>query len=211
MSRHTTLLLASLLLAGVAFGGLTVVITAEPAAGHAGHEDPSMLDQLSEADSDAIFAGLAGRISGAINARLAWLSGDETTSSDACGNLQAEFNSHNTTITDWANARTNATTGLDTLAITCDTSDETATVYLTAEVDTTSGNYTNAQVVDATDREPDAECRLEEDSADNAADELATFVEEFAAPGEDVTESFTQRLAAQYTGDVRCDGVAGVS
>jgi hypothetical protein len=208
MTRHTTILLAALVLTGAVLGGLTVIITTDPAAGQ---EDPSMLDSLSDADGDALLDGLLGRASGWVNARLAWLSGEETTSADACGELQTEFNSHNDTVRKWVNARTNATTDLNTLAVTCDTSDETETVYLTASVNSTTANYTSAEIVDSTDRDPDAECRLEEDAADNAAGELDTFITDYASPGADVDQSFTQRLAAQYTGDVSCDGIEGVS
>lgn len=201
-------LLVSLVLASaLVLGLLGIVIFSGDAAAQ---EEPSMLDQVTDATDDAFWEGLQGRIAGWLNARWNYVSGEQVTASEACGDLQTTFNENSGTIQSYVNDRTNASTGADVLELTCAPRDEeTETIYLTADV--TNGTYTNASMVDSTDRTVDATCRLEEDAAVNAADELGTFVEQFAEPGKDLSADFRKRLVSQYAGDVHCDNVPGVS
>lgn len=187
-------------------GGLTAVVMADAVAAQ---DEESTLDQLTNADEYGYLDGLQGRITGWLSFRIRFLTGEQVTATEACGDLQAAVNADAATIQQWVNNRTTPATDLDTLALTCDIHDESATVYLTANV--TNGTYTDAAVVDTTDREPDAACTLSEDAAVNAGDEVETFVDAFADPGEDVTANYQSRLAAQYGGDVSCDGLPGVS
>lgn len=204
---HTRILIVGLLVTALALGGLTLVVAGDAAA----QEDASMLDRVTDATDDAFWEGIQGRITGWINARWNYVSGEQVTASEACGDLQETFNDNNQTIQSYVNERTNASSDADVLKLTCAPRDEeTETVYLTADV-TANDTYANASVVDSTDRTVDADCHLEEDAAVNAADELQTFVDEFAEPNEDLSADFRKRLAAQYAGDVSCEGVPGVS
>jgi hypothetical protein len=205
---QAALLLSLVLASALVLGLLGLVVFSGDAAAQ---EEPSMLDQVTDATDDAFWEGLQGRIAGWLNARWNYATGEQVSATEACGDLQSTFNANNRTIQSYVNERTNASTDADVLELTCaPREDETATVYLTADV-TANDTYANASMVDSTDRTVDASCRLEEDAAVNAADELETFVEEFADPGEDLSADFRKRLVSQYAGDVHCDGVPGVS
>jgi hypothetical protein len=208
---QAALLLSLVLVSALVLGLLGLVVFSDDAAAQ---EEPSMLDQVTDATDDAFWEGIQGRIAGWLNARWNYATGEQVSATEACGDLQATFNDHNETIQSYVNARTNASADTDVLAITCvpneDDDDASEAVFLTADV-TANGTYANASIVDSTDRTADANCVLEEDAAVNAADELATFVEEFAEPGDDLSADFRTRLVSQYAGDVHCDGVPGVS
>lgn len=187
MHRSTsTLVVATLLL---------VSMTAAPAV--ASHDASSAADGVLGDDSSIVgwATGLANRLGGLFG-------GVDTDATTACSDLQTTFNEHNTTIQDYVNNRTDASSDANVLAVTCAIDDESTTRYLVADVD--GDNYTNATMVDSTDRTVDETCTLEGSAAANASDELQTFVDKFASTGDDVTGQFRSRLRAQYAGKVDC-------
>jgi hypothetical protein len=194
-------LVGFVVLSVLALAGLSIVLFSDDAAAQ---EEASSLDVLTNADENGLLAGLRGRVEGWVNARVAWVFGEETTASDACGDLRETFVANEATIETYANNRTTAGE-TDVVAIRCAPTDEDIeTVYLTTDI--RNGSYTNTTMVETTDRTVDEECTLEEDAAVNAAAELQTFVDEFAAPDEPVAPDFRRRITAQYAGDVDCGG-----
>jgi len=107
------------------------------------------------------------------------------------------------------NNRTSASESYDTLEFTFELDGETATVYLTTDV--TADGYQNASIVDTTDRTVDESCTLQGHAARKADAELATFVEDYAAQGENVTNSYLAGLAGEYSDDVDCTFSTGGS
>jgi ribosomal protein S6 len=148
----------------------------------------------------------ASRIAGAASGTLARLTdrGTDQTASEAADSAQSEFNANNQTIQSYINARATASEDADVLKLTFEIDDESATRYVVADVNGTDGSYENASMVVSTSREVDESCTLEEQAADNAADELGTFVEEFASEDENLSAGYQGRMASQYAGEVDC-------
>lgn len=131
------------------------------------------------------------------------LRSNDPTAAEAADDIQTTFTTHNESIEAWINQRTTASTDADTLKLTIQLDDERATVYVLGDV--TDGNYTNARAVQSTDREPDGACTLEANAARNASDELDTFAEEYANPGDDLSREHMRYLVGRYGGNVHCD------
>jgi len=160
-------------------------------------DNSSMMDSVRRA---------ASRIAGAASGTLARLTdrGTDQTASEAADSAQSEFNANNQTIQSYINTRATASEGADVLKLTFEIDDEEATRYVVADVNGTDNSYENASMVNETDREVDESCTLEDQAADNAGDELGTFVEEFASEDEDMSASYQGRMASQYAGEVDC-------
>lgn len=188
---------------------LSAAVAATAPVGAQSSDNPAadVLDSVtSVADENASFGLSTARaaVSG-ITARLSdFFSGigNETTASQACGDLQSTFNANSASITSYANNRTNASTSADVLEIECDIDDSTNRVYLTADVN--GSDYENATIDDSTSRTVDESCTLEDAAARNADDELDHVLSEFVTPGENISSDYRQKVTARYAGKVSC-------
>lgn len=177
---------------------ISLVATAA-APGVAAADESSVFDRVTDAVGtfyEALFGAVRGEI-----ARKFGEPADRD-AAQAADDLQAEYNASSDTLEAWVNARTEATTAENVLELELDIDDGETTIYLVADVN--DSDYENSSIVDSTDREVDERCELEDAAARNAADELETFVDEFAEDDEDVSTAFLSRLERQYRGLVDC-------
>lgn len=130
---------------------------------------------------------------------------DDTAAADAASDFQTTYNDNAATLQAWINARTTASTDADTLEVAVELDGTSETVYVLGDVNATTGDYENARVVETTDRDPDGSCTLSANAARNLDNETETFVDEFAAPGDDLTRNHMRDLAGRYGGNVQCD------
>jgi len=163
-------------------------------------QESSVVDDLLDGEDDGLVASIQAYGSGLVDRIFAEETGE--TAAEAAQSTQDTFNGNNSTIESWVNNRTSASESYDVLEFTFEVGDETSTVYLTSNA--TSDGYQNASMVDSTERTVDESCTLEGHAAQQADTELATFVENYAEPGKNVTNSYLAGLAGKYGGSVDC-------
>lgn len=194
-STHSRLLVALVV--------LVATVGATPAAAQT--DDEGVLDGVLTADEEAskldavraVAQGLQQRVLGTLGAV-----GDDTTASDAADDAQAAFNERRAAFTEYANARTDASTDADVLELEFALNDETDTRYVVADVN--GSDYENVSMTESTDQTVDETCRLEDGAARNAAAEIEQFDETFVSEDRDVTRSYLLSLGTEYAGNVDC-------
>lgn len=179
---------------------LVVAAVAGAPMGVAAQADDSIVDDLLDGEDDGFVTSAYAYVNGQIDRFL----GHETdeTAAEAAQQTQATFNGNASTTQTWVNNRTSASSAYDVLAFTFEIDGEAATIYLTSNA--TAGGYRNTSMVDTTDRTVDETCTLEGYTAQQADTELATFVDDYADPGTNVSNSYLAGLAGEYGGDVDC-------
>jgi len=185
----------------LASGAVAVMLLlAAVSGGVVAQEEDSVVGDLLDGEDDGLIESVQAYAGGFIDRVLA----DETdeTAAEAAQRTQETFNGNASTIQAWVNNRTTASDAYDVLAFTFEVDGETATVYLTSNA--TADGYQNASMVDTTERTVDDSCTLQDHAGRGADSELATFVEDYAVPGENVTNSYLAGLAGEYRGDVDC-------
>lgn len=201
MHRITTLIITfSVLLAGIG-------VASVPAAAQS--DDASILDEVvgtSEGIASDIRDGASFTYAyyktKALNA-FADDDGDpEWSATDTRDALHNPIDGNNSAYQSWLNARLDAASDRDTLQIRLDNGTSTATLFLVADVE--NGSYQGFNARETTDRTVDESCTLAGDAGANAPAELDTFYTEYVEPGENVSTSFTGRLAAEYKDDIDC-------
>lgn len=130
--------------------------------------------------------------------------------------LKTTFNQNNETLLNWTNSRVTVDkdTPTDIRLKLQDESGNSRWVFVVAEKNTTSGDFTSAKAMNlseykATGREVDLTYRLSPYASRNAADELDTFISEYAAPGKDVERSYLAEMAGEYKGEISGDDLPG--
>lgn len=174
--------------------------------GLTGDEDMTLSDRLDAANG--AIAGWVDRLT--YQARTLADDRDESQRADDYATDLAEtYNSNNDTLETWVNARFSGNASdWNVVKVTLKQEDATATRYLVADVDNTTGNFTDSKMVNSTTRTTDAELTLEANAASNAADELQTFVHDYAAKDKTPGRTYLSRMAQQYAGNVELpDGV----
>ncbi len=171
------------------------------------------VDDESDTDWSAVAAGVMDKV--------LWQASQYTSLSDAeadqqaaeadRADLQETFNANNESIENYTNARFGGNASeWDVIAINHVRDDGEATQYLVA--DANESNFSNARMVNSTDRTVDKELTLKGYASDNAHTELETFVEEFVSEDRDVTQSYVRELASKYSGYVELpEGVTNES
>lgn len=174
---------------------IALVAGAAPAAAEHDSGDASTLDDVLDAPTDYVAAAFAAAEGGLARASYA-ISGPDD---DAAANRDAAietFNEYNTTLVEYANAR-DVHEG-EVVQIDCTIGDETATAYIVAPYNTTSGAYESAEAVTSTDRTVDHTVALRGPACDNAAAEIETFHDKFAEPDKNVTRGYLVKKGTQY-------------
>lgn len=181
-------------------------------------DDESVLDSLFSDDEEStdawetIKAAAAGLVSkyNPLTERP-----DKASAGEYADRVQERFNSNSGTLTEWANSRSTASADLDVVRLKfTDESGETSYRFIVTSVNSTSGNYTgvsmmNASEFQSTDRQMDTTIRLSPYASRHADGELETFVDEYAEPGDDVTQTYLAGLAGEYRGEVEGDALPG--
>ncbi|MFC4553542.1 MULTISPECIES: hypothetical protein [Halorussus] len=118
--------------------------------------------------------------------------------------FQSEFNSNNKSIESYASERLNPTTGYDTFAVYFhDKSGANVTRYVVADV--SNGSWSNARVVASTNRSVDHWISADWYASKHTADELDTFVEEYAELNQGLTRGYQLKLVAKYGSGLESD------
>lgn len=182
--------------------GFTAATVAPAAATHNGGEESGITDAFTASDGGPLDA-LQGSISG-LTARFSYWAGGLTGERPAAAESRDEaiqtFNQYNDSYVRYLNAR-DVHNG-DVVEIRFKQNDEVATAYIVAEFNETSGDYESAQAVNSTSRAVDHKVTLRGMAADNAADELERFHDEFASENRDVTTKYISEMASKYKGKV---------
>lgn len=185
---------ASGLAVTVGLVGLSTPVTAS-------HEDDEPIgDFLAESDS---WSKLSGSASGAYERLFA----DESESSAAtlADDTTTVFNQNASTLFAYANDRLSTSRSkadLDVIRVEWHKDDETAKRWIVATVDS-ENTFVDATMTDTRpDREQDHFVELEALAADQSANELEHFIDEYANPGEPIDPTYEGRLAGKYGADV---------
>lgn len=213
MKRNTLAILAlaaAVVIASTAFAAAPVQAQSD--------EDTSVVDALFSDDEDdtdtwelikSAASGLVDKYSPLADRP------EEADAAEYGERLQTEFNQNSGVLMNWTNSRTTASTDMDVVRLKLtDKSGNTAYWFVVADVNSTTGNYTNERMMNATefrdlDRDVDTTYRLSPYASRNAAAELETFVDEYAEPGENVTQSYLAHLAGEYKGEVEGEHLPG--
>lgn len=130
-------------------------------------------------------------------------------------NVQSTFNSNSDALMDWTNTRASGTEDEDVVRLKfTDESGNTDYRFIVTDVNATTGNYTSVRMMNAsefqnTDRDHDLTFRMTPYASRNADEELNTFIDEYAEPGEDVDRSYLARIGGEYRDEISGDDLPG--
>jgi hypothetical protein len=130
----------------------------------------------------------------------------ETTASTVATETTDVFNSNASTLVSYANNQITDgvdKTTIDTLRVKFTKAGDAERRFIVVGVDQEANDFTTASMVESTDREIDEWVHLEALAADNAADELESFVDEYAAENKPIDAELKGRLAGRYAPDVK--------
>ena len=201
MTRQTTIFVAIVLAVAIATAGFAFA-TAPAAASHE-DGDTGAFDALFEEEDDGLIETVSAAASG-LYERVSYAApfGDDPDDAEASAEAAMEaFNENSEDFVEYANDRD--ANGVETVAVTFIQDDEEATVVLVAEYNETDHAYDSAEVVTAEEYggdvdETDEYVEVEGMAADNAADEIDRFHDEFAVDNENVTTSYMTEMATKY-------------
>jgi len=126
---------------------------------------------------------------------------DEELAKEDRADLQDAFNQNNATIETYVNDRFGGNhSAWNVIAVNHVRGDAEVTNYLVADVN--NSTFVDARMVNSTDRTVDKEVTLEKMASDQAHEELARFVEDYAEPNTTVDADYVDQLAAKYGGNV---------
>lgn len=198
--------------------GMTAVVPANAQTDDTGED--SVVDALfHDEDEDGDTGGLQAII-GFANGVMAKYNPladrpEQASADEYVGNVRSTFNSNNQTLMNWTNARATADGNADVVRMKfTDEDGNSEYLFVVADVNATTGNYTSAKAMNLTEfkssgREYDMTYRLSPYASRNANAELETFISEYAAPGEDLNQSYLAEMAGEYRGEVSGDDLPG--
>lgn len=173
-------------------------------------DDAGILSDFLDDEEEGAWASAKAAAAGTLDKSIWWASNfdplsdaeeDQQKAEQDRADLQQTFNANSETLTNYTSTYFGGTaTEWDVIAIHHVRGEGNATHYIVADGE--NSTFSNASMVNTTDRTVDHEVTLEGAASDNAGAELETFVEEFAEPDKPVTASYTSRLATQYSGYV---------
>ncbi|WP_324662406.1 hypothetical protein [Haloarcula sediminis] len=186
---------------------VAVLMTAAVSPAAAQSDDGPFFDGLvAEDDSGGFWQGVGTQIAEATGSISRWAEArtgdDDADANEHAREFAREYNAHNETIEAYANDRLTADTDHDVFALNfTDRDDGNATVYLVSTV--SDGNYTESEVLDEAafdkrNRTVDQTVSFDWYQSRNAEDELETFVDDYAEPNEDITNSYRAKMLAKY-------------
>lgn len=193
-NRFVTTVIAVLLVAGLVG---TAIVPA--AATHDDTDDGGVADALSPTDEGTPIDTVRGAATGYL-ARAGYfvssLRGDPPAAEDSKQDALETFNQYSGNYVSYLNDR-DVHNG-EVVEVTFRQNDETATMYIVGTYNDTSESYESAEAVNDTDRAVDHEIVLRGMAAENAADELERFNDEFASTTDDLTNRYVSEMAAKY-------------
>lgn len=136
---------------------------------------------------------------------------EQPTAASEARDVQSYFNQHNQSFIDYANNRSAGGTSYDVWKLTFKQDGESETVYLVADYNTSSNEYTSAEIVNSTSRSVDETVTLDGYAAANAQEELEHFHQEFVTTDTAVTKDYESHLASKYAGHVESSLLEGDS
>lgn len=198
MNRITATVVAASLLIGATLGAAPAVAQAD------GTAFDDVIDTGEENGLDVAKAGYVflssswerGKFWVAENSPLGTV---EQTADQEIATVANYYNAHNATLEAYVNNRTTLEQN-HTIKLSLHIADTTATRYL--EADVASGNVTSSRIVTSTDRTVTDRADLCGLAAEQAAEELEAFHDDYAAPGEDVDLEYLAKLRGKYGSDV---------
>lgn len=183
--------------------GLVGAAVAPAAATHNDTDDGGLTDALSPAEEGNAFDTVKGAVKGyaaRVSYKISSFRNDTPAAENSKQAALEEFNQNSANYVSYLNDR-DVHNG-EVVEIEFKQSGETATMYIVGDFNETTDQYDSAEAVNTTDRTVDHEITLRGMAADNAADELERFNDEFAEPGDDLTNSYVSEMAAKYGSSV---------
>lgn len=176
---------------------VTALVGAAAAPAAATHDggDEGIFEQITP-DDDGVVSSVISYGSGYLGRVSYWVSGPENSAEESRDAMMQAFNERNESFIRYANDR-----GLhqgEVVQVDCELEGETATAYLVATYNSTSGEYENASFVRSTSRSVDHEVVLQKSACDNAGEEIETFHKTFVAEDRNVTRSYLSKMAGKY-------------
>jgi hypothetical protein len=190
----------------VVLAGLTGAVAAQTDDGPIGDlvddEDDEWLQERSEefAFARGVAAGMA---SNALD-RVPFVGDDEEppAATTVAADVERLLEGNESAIVTYADGRLDPATSYDTVEVTYDIEDDTATHYIVANA--TDTDWAGFKVVNSTTKTVDESCTLTENAAENAPEELATMLHEFIRPDEYPDSKYVGELTGTYAGQVNC-------
>lgn len=156
---------------------------------------------------------ILGAVEGLQARATSWIDrtrGASPTSTEVAVDVTDRFNSNSDAILGYVNERSEADSDSRITKLTFVLDGEETDRYLVTEINSTEGNYTDLVMLSSgeySDRgldesDVDEEVRLEDGAAQNADEELETFLDEYVETDTDPDKGYLSRLGAQYAGSV---------
>lgn len=179
--------------------GLVGAAVAPAAATHDDTDDGGLTDALSPTDEGSVVDTVQGAAKGYF-ARASYavssFGGDTPAAEESKQDALEEFNANSGNYVAYLNNR-DVHNG-EVVQVDFQQNGETETMYIAGTYNDSSGEYESAEAVNTTDRTVDHQLTLRGMAAENAAGELERFNDEFAAPGNDLTNKYVSEMAAKY-------------
>lgn len=206
-------LLATLIVTG-AFGMVAAPVSAQDSD----DGDSGVVDDLFAQDGDKWTISNALGFASGLMERYNPLAEkpDEASASEYRDATMEQLNQNNGVLMNWTNPRANASTDFDVVRVKFTDSDGNSEwLFITADVNTTTDNYTSVQAMNltefkSTDREIDRTYRLSPYASRMASQELETFISEYAEPDKDLLGTddgmeYLSKMAGKYDGELSGD------
>lgn len=147
-------------------------------------------------------AQIAETVSGMSDRAKHRIMGPESTAAESATAVQEEYNDHSTAYETYVNHRVTADTDHDVVELTLTLDDTSETVYWVADVNSTDDTFENTSIVDNTDRTVDQTVALDGIAAENAADELTRFHDDYVVDNTTPKrgDGYLTGLGARYAG-----------
>lgn len=197
--KHVTAAIATMLVLALLAGAAAAPVVAKH------NDDDSLSDAFAADDDDRLgtIIGFASGLTDRIGYQARNLVNDAPAAEENRDDAIEAFNSNSESLINWSNDRgVSSNQATEVAEVTFAQNGEDATMYVVWEYNETAGEYISAEAVSETDRDVDYEIRLEAMAAENAAEEIEYFANEFAEPNENVTSAYISEMATKYASDV---------
>lgn len=219
MERNTTPLTALAMVAVILTATLGVAFATAPVSAQTdGEDEDSVVDALffDEGEDGDGFEAVYAAAMGVLDKYNPLAERPEKANAEQYAtNVQSTFNQNSSVLMNWTNERVTGSEDADVVRLKfTDESGGTKYLFVVSDVNSTTGNYTNARVMNVSEfddsgRDHDLTYRLSPYASRNANAELETFISDYAEPNNNVTKSYLAHLAGEYRGEVEGSDLPG--
>jgi hypothetical protein len=209
--RHSRIALVAVLLVVASVATPAAAQTAEDSVFAAldpdGDEGDSLLTDIQEVGDWAL--AVSDSVTDRVLFTVERITGDTSGAEAVASDLTTWTNNRSGELINYANQHLDAVNGteFDVLEVTLEGADGSATRYVTADVNSTTGNYTSLEVVESTNRTVDQTITLSEFATSQLNEDVRSLYDTFVTAGEYPDGETMRELVATYgTGITVSDG-----